>query len=206
MSGTRTPHGDATTKLPDGIPTTTVRVGQQLEAIQSKLHGDLWELSNRGDLFFAASQAATTTSVALHTTHTGFCLSNPAASGVNLELHRVGIALSVGPVALTHLGLAGGYAAAGVVTHTTALTVYNTKLGVSAAAANGLADGAATLVGTPVHIMPLISSPIAAAAELAPVFFDIAGAICVPPGGYVFIQGLTASIGFFAMWWSEWTE
>lgn len=206
MSDTRAPIGDATTKLPDGIPTTTVRVGNDLEAITSQMNGNLWELAKRGQLYNACSQAATTSTIALATTYTGVCLSNPAASGKILQVHRVGVALSVAPAAPATISLAGGYAAAGVTVHTTPLTVINCKLGVSASAAVGLADAAATLVGTPRDFMPLIGAGAAAAEVPVRGYFNIDGAVCVPPGAYVFVETLTVVIGWFGIWWSEHTE
>lgn len=207
MSDTRMPIGTAGMQQDEGVPTTIVRVGEQLEAISGQLHGNLWELSRRGQLYFAASQAATTTTIALATTYTGLCLSNPAASGVNIEVHRVGVALSVAPAGIASIGLAGGYAAAGVVTHTTPLTVYNCKLGTVATAATAKADAAATLVGTPLDIMPLIGGFTAGALYANDGgYFNIDGAICIPPGGYVFVQTLTVAVGFFGIWWSEWPE
>ncbi len=206
MSETRTPVGDVTTKVPDGVPTTVVRVGNELEAITSQMNGRLWELAKRGQLFFACSQAATTTTVALNSTYTGLCLSNPAASGKILQPHRVGIALSVAPAAEATISLAGGYAAAGIVTHSTPLVVYNTKLGTSAASAVAKADAAATLVGTELDIMPLLGSGETGAETFGPGLFNIDGAVCIPPGAYVFIETLTVAVGFFGIWWSEHTE
>ena len=204
MSEIRTPYGAAGLQLDEGIPTGITRIGQQLDQITGQLHGRLWELSYRGQLYFACSQAATTTTIALDTTYTGLCLSNPAASGKVLEVHRVGVALSVAPVAEATISLAGGYAAAGVTTHTTPLTVYSTKLGTSAAAAVAKADGAATIVGTPLDIMPLMGAGAAGEEIPMPGYFNIDGAVCIPAGGYVFIESLTVVVGFFGIWWSEW--
>jgi len=203
MSETRMPHGASGLQLDEGIPTTITRVGQQLDAIGSQLHGRLWELSSRGQLYFACSQAATTTTIALAATCTGLILSNPAASDKVLEVHRVGVALSVAPAAEATISLAGGYVAAGVVTHTTPLTVRNAKLGMVTTAAVAKADGAATIVGTPMDIMPLIGAGAAAAEVPVPGYFNIDGAICIPAGGYVFIETLTVVVGFFGIWWSE---
>ena len=203
MGETRYPNGTAGLQQPEGVETEVVRIGKQLDAIVSQLHGSNWEMASRGQMYNACSQAATTTTIALAATSTGLCLSNPAASGVNLEVHKVGIALSVAPAAEATISLAGGYAAAGVTTHTTPLTVYNNKIGVIATAASGLADAAATLVGTPIDIMPLIGAGAAAAEVPVPGYFHIDGAVVVPPGAYVFIETLTVVIGWFGIWWTE---
>jgi len=189
-------------KYPDGVPSEVERVGQQGDRIVSGLHGDLWELAARGMLFHACSQAATTTTIALNATYTGLCLSNPAASGKNLEPRAVGIALSAAPAGIATIALGGGYAAAGVVGHTTPLTTFNSKLG-DVTAASGLADAAATLVGTPRDIMPLIGGFTAAALYSHGGIHAIDGGICIPPGGYVFIETLTVVVGFFGIWWAE---
>ena len=202
----RIPGAATTLNQPDGVETGVTRVGKQLGQVVQQLHGRHWELASRAQMFFACSQAATTTTIALATTYTGICLSNPAASGVNLELLGVGVALSVAPAAIATISLGGGYAAAGVVTHTTPLTVFNNKLD-SALTGSGLADAAATLVGTPRDIMPLIGGFTAAALYSGSGgYFDIGGAICIPPGGYAFVETLTVVVGWFGMWWAEWPE
>jgi hypothetical protein len=190
-------------KLPDGVSTQTERVGNQNDRIVSKLHGDLWECASRGRLFHACSQAATTTTIALAAVYTGLCLSNPVASTVVLEVRAVGIALSVAPAGIATCTLAGGYAAGGVTVHTTPLVTYNCKLG-NATAATGLADAAATLVGAPRDIMPLVGGFTAGALYPHQGIHMIQGGICIPAGGYVFIETLTVAIGFFGIWWAEW--
>ena len=199
----RFPIGTAGMALGEGAITEVTRIGRQLDLIVSQLHGPGWEVASRGQMYNACSQAATTTTIALATTYTGLCLSNPAASGVNLEIHKVGVALSVAPAAEATISLAGGYLAAGVTTHTTPLVVYNNKIGVVATAANGLADAAATIVGTPIDIMPLLSAGAAAAEVPGPGYFAIDGCVVVPPGGYVFVETLTVVIGWFGIWWTE---
>jgi hypothetical protein len=198
------PNGAAGINLGEGIPTEVERIGKQFERITGQLHGNLWEMASRGQLFFAASQAATTWSVALHTTHTGLCLSNPAGSTVNLEIHRVGFAFSVAPAAETTIALAVGYLAAGVATHTTPLVVYNCKVGTSASAAQAKADAAATLVGTPLNYQMLISGGAAAAEVPGNAYFNIDGGLCIPPGAYAFISSLSVAVGEASIAWSEW--
>jgi len=189
-------------KHPDGVATLLARIGPQGDRMVSQLHGKLYEQAQRQQLFFAASQAATTTTIALATTYTGLCLSNPAGNTKKLAVRQVGIALSVAPAGIAAIGLGGGYAAAGVVTHTTALTTYCTDIG-NGAAATGLADGAATLVGTPLVIMPIIGGFTAGALYSHGGVVDMEGAIVLNPGAYCFIYTLTVVVGFFGITWEE---
>ncbi len=199
----RFPIGTAGLTQGEGVESDVVRIGKQLELIVSQLHGPGYEFASRNQMYNACSQAATTSTIALATTYTGLCLSNPAASTVNLEIHKVGVGLSVAPAAEATISLAAGYAAAVVTTHTTPLTVYSNKIGVTSAAASGKADAAATLVGTPIDIMPLLGAGAAAAEVPQPGYFAIDGCVVVPPGAYVFIETLTVVVGWFGIWWTE---
>jgi len=189
-------------KHADGVATLIARIGPQGDRMVSQLHGKLYEQAQRQQLFFAASQAATAVSVALTTTYTGLCLSNPAGNTKKLAVRQVGIGLSLAPAAIATMGLGGGYAAAGVVTHTTPLTTYSTDIG-NGAASTGLADAACTIVGTPLVIMPLIGGFTAATLYSHFGLYDIEGAIVLNPGAYCFIYALTAVTGFFSMTWEE---
>jgi len=165
-------------------------------------HGRYAEAARRGRMFYAASQAATTWSVALNATHTGLCVYNPPNTGYNLEILQVGFALSVAPGAISHVGLFGGFLAAGVTTHTTALVPGCTLIG--AAAGVGKADAACALPGTPVWVIPFLSGFTASALfATTPAIVDVAGSIIVPPGGYVGIGALTAVVGFGSVIWEE---
>lgn len=165
-------------------------------------HGRYAEAARRGKVFYAASQAATAVSVALTATYTGLVVYNPPNTGVNLEILNCGIALSVAPAGIATLGLLGGYLAAGITVHTTALTPGSTLIG--SPAGSGKADGAATLVGTPVWLAALGSGFTAGALYgTTPSVIDIGGLWIVPPGGYIGIGALTAVTGFFSMAWEE---
>ncbi len=194
-------------KYSDGADVGIERLGNQGEQLVSALHGNMHEMSLGGNLYWAASQAATTWSVALNTTHTGFCLSNPAGSGKLVVPRFVSFGLAAAPTAVSSIHVGGGYVAAGVVTHTTPLTVYSSRLGdalMPAAAAK--ADAAATLVGTPLYILPLQGGFTAAALPgLLAQFQDLHGAIQLIPGAYCFIAALTACSGFACMFWEELT-
>jgi len=160
-------------------------------------------------IFQAANQAATTTSAALTTTNLGLCLSNPAASTVNLVLLQMGVAVIGAPAALSVIGLQGGYTAAGVVTHTTPLVPLSTFINQTVATGVAKADAAATTVGTPVIIMPLGVTPITGATAnvvnppVALNNFDFKGTIIIPPGGWVSLYTSTALSVICGMTWAE---
>lgn len=190
-------------KLGVGSRHNVNRVGEQNDQMVSQLHGGMYEQALRGNLFFAANQAATAISVAGHTTNTGLCLSNPAGNSKNLVPRQVSIGISVQQVALACMGIGGGYAAAGIVTHTTPLTAYSCLLG-SGTGASACADAAATLVGTPLVIMPFVSTGLITTESPKPSqLYDLNGSIIIPPGGYVFLYALTAITGLFGITWEE---
>ena len=182
--------------------TGEARGGEFSEAIVGQCHGKYYEASSRKKVFFTASQAAVTWSVALHTTHTGLCVANPRMSNVNLAIMRVGFALSVAPAAEAHIGLFAGYDANAEVTLGTAQAVYNAYILGPHGQAN--AYEAATLPTAPLWIEAYMSAFTAAALHgTSPVIVDVDGAIIVPPGAYVGIGALTAAIGFGSMMWEE---
>ena len=191
-------------KHPDGVKTLIERIGQQGDRMVSQLHGPLYEQALRLNMFFAANQAAQAVSVALTTTYTGLCLSNPAGNTRNLVPRQVSIGVSVHQVALSCMGILGGYAAAGVVTHTTALTRYSCMLG-NGVASTGLADAACTIVGTPLVIMPFVSTDITTTGtpNKGGGIVDLGGSLIIPPGAYVAIYALTAVTGLFGITWEE---
>ena len=204
MSDTsRMPLDTSTAKYGDGQKLSIELSDPQGALLVSQRHGSMQEAAQRGAMFHSASQAATTSTIALATTYTGLCLSNPAGNSKNLVPRQVGVGLSVAPAAEATIALAGGFLAAGITTHTTPETTYNNLIG-NATAATGLVDAAATLVGTPELIMPLMGAFTAAALHgTSPVTVDLDGSIVIPPGGYVFIYTLTVVVGFFGIIWEE---
>ena len=195
-------------KLGVGSRHNVNRVGEQNDQMVSQLHGALYEQTARGNMCGAASQAATTTTIALATTYTGLCLSNPAGNSKNLILRQVGYGLSVSPGAVGFVGLGGGFSAAGIVTHTTPLVAYNQNLGLGTVP-TGLADGAATLVAGAgqgllriTHIFTHYDDD-AVVHPIGPSLIDMQGGLVIQPGGFVFIYTLTVVIGAFSFSWEE---
>lgn len=174
---------------------------KQGAGLVSELHSPRYNLAYRGKLFSAANQAAQATTVALATTYTGICISNPIGSGVNLEMLLASWALSVAPAAIASIGLITGFSGATAVTHTTPLTPVSNLVG----GQNGiaLADSAATIVGTPRWHRQLMGGFTAAALPSSPaVPFDLTG-IIIPPGGYIAIGSLTVVTGLGSFEWAE---
>lgn len=178
-----------------------LRQGRMLDLIGSQLQPRYFEQSSRQRVFAAASQAAQAISVALTTTYTGLCLSNPIQSSVVLVPLQVGLALSVAPAAIAPIGLIGGYSATTDVTHTTPLTPMQGLIKGGAGVAK--ADAAAT-IPTPVWLQQLMGGFTAAALPSAsPSLIDLGGVWIVPPGGFIAIGALTAVTGLWSMNWME---
>lgn len=181
----------------------SVRSGRQGDVIVSELHGRYYESTFRKNQFIVANQAAQAVSVALTTAYTGLLLCNPLASGKNLVLQKVGIALTAAPAAIAAIGLLVGFNAGTNVTHTTPNTsLRNAFLGDAAPVA--LVDNAATLPTAPTLAMPLMGGFTAAALpSTGPSLVDLEGCIILPPGGYAGIYALTAVTGLFGFGWEE---
>lgn len=169
----------------------------------TQAHGKYESATQAGRLFGGANQTGATLSAALAATYTGLILSNPAASGKNLLLNKVGILLNVAPAALTAIGLAAGWLAAGITVHTTALTINSKSLNSQVASVAKL-DAAATLVGTPYWERWLAET--IAATGVAQGVFDIDGAILIPPGGWVAIGASIAGPAAGLLGSMEWEE
>lgn len=157
--------------------------GGNMQIVQA--HGTRYNASFNKRLFFAANQAGVTTTAGLATTYTGLCLSNPAASLVNLSPRRISGVFVVAPAALTALGLIVGWAAGGITAHTTPLTsLQSTFLG-SGVVPSALVDAACTLVGTPTYEDFMAITP--SATGVVGFSMDLDGEVTIPPGGYLAI-------------------
>jgi hypothetical protein len=179
----------------------------QKAAWNADRHGTYYEGSYLGLTAFAANPVGKVTTVGLATTYTGLCVSNPAASTVNLVMQNVRGAFNVATTAITTIGLITGWSAAGIVTHTTALTVNSMKIGtvITSPIIQGLADSACTLVGTPAWSGMLATSD---TTVVAGSYFNVnlQGEFIIPPGGYIAIgttiaSGAAGLFGFFS--WEE---
>ncbi len=197
-------------KNPDGVRVGIERIGAQGDRMISQLHGKMYEQADRGMLFHGGNQAAVTTTIALATTYTGLCLSNPAGNLKKFALRQVGISLAIQPAAATAFALGGGYAAAGITAHGSALIAYPMNLGGSIASTAKIDDGCTLLAGAGAGLLRVIM-PLGHGMEAAAgTFFggvsvtDIEGAIVLIPGAFVFVYTLTVQTGaFFAFSWEE---
>lgn len=185
----------------DGSP-LPIRLSKDAAVVQQNLHAAYYEQAARGNVFGASNQAAQAVSVALATTYTGLCLSNPLNSGVNLSVISAGLALTVAPAAIASIHLIGGSSPSTNVTHTTPVTPVSMLLG-SSKSPIAKADAAAT-IPTPVYLMSLMGGFTAAALPTSPnVVFDLQGQLVLAPGGFVCIGALTAVTGFGHFVWEE---
>ncbi len=167
-------------------------------------HGKYYQQAKSNKVFYACNTAAQAITVALATTYTGLCVSNPGTSTVNLVMLRASFAQSAAPSTFPMVSLIGGHSAAGIVTHTTALTNAPNSTQFTGKPAIAKADSACTIVN-PFYIHPLFSSP---ATGTLPVSgtratFDLDGLFVLPPGAWMAIGALTVATGFSGFVWEE---
>lgn len=167
------------------------------------VHPRYSEATRRLGRFYAANQAAVTTTAALATTYTGLVVYNPVSSPVDLHIDKVGCIFAAAPAAIAGVGMFSGFSAAGIVTHTTPLaTTANCYVGGSAGYAK--ADAAATLVGSPQWMGFLIGAFTAAAlGSQAQAFGDMEGSAIIPPGGYFGLATISVSSVLYSIAWEE---
>lgn len=184
----------------------TAGVGEFSDLLVSELQPRYYEQAYRGNIFFAASQAATPVTN-LATTATGLILSNPAGSGKNLWIIDIGIQQAVAAAAaIDSVVLAANVnPVAAATVHTTPLIVRPSLLG-SGAAAVGLVDSAATLPVAPVVIRSLYAPSISATATTGPAPYvkdEVAGLIGLAPGTTISLSATTAISVFAHISWLE---
>lgn len=193
--------GLASTNAGDGSQ-LPLRQGKTGEMIVQTLHGRYYEQVVRGNVYGASNQAAQAVSVALATTYTGLCLSNPIGNNRNLVLLSVGYSLTVAPAAIASIHLIGSSSPSTDVTHTAAVTPRNMLLG-NSGTSSARVDSQAT-IPTPIYLMSLMGGFTAGALPSSPnALFDIGGQVVIAPGGFVAIGALTAVTGFGSFVWEE---
>ena len=155
-------------------------------------------------VFVASNQAAQALSTALSTTQTGFTLTNPVGSGVNLIVLETTIAICTAPAGVSTIVYAANVnPVAAAVTQTTPLTVRSAKLGSSQQAA-GLAASAVTLPAAPV-VVRAVGGPVATGSVSETyILDDVQGALVLTPGTALSLSTLTTAIScIIAMSWQE---
>ncbi len=199
-------QNDRDLSIPVGSPGGTDRITPANALLMAAMHGRFYELSRIENLFWVANQAATATGIALTTTNVGLAISNPAGNNKDIVIEAFGFATCLAYVALSSLGIQGGYSTAGVVTHTTPLvvaTAYSSLNLGSSQKPTALCDAACTTVN-PRLLMPLGASAIATAVAVGGLgMIDIGGAIRLQPGAWCGVYTLTATSSVSAFWWSE---
>jgi hypothetical protein len=190
--------------LADGAsPSDGVRMGKYGDIMVTELTPRYAENTKRGYTFLASNQAAQAVSVALATTYTGICLSNPIGNTKNLVLLSAGFGLTVAPAAIASIHLIGGYSATTNVTHTAAITPDSGYLGSVSFAPTAKVDSQAT-IPTPKYLFTLQGGFTAATLPASPLGnWDCSGQLVIPPGGFVCIGALTAVTGFGSFSWME---
>lgn len=156
------------------------------------------------NVYMASNQAGTALSTALSTTQTGFTLTNPAGSGVNLVLLQCVVTMTTAPAGIATIVYAANVnPIAAAVVHTTPLVVRSAVLGKASLGA-GLVDGAATLPAAPV-VVRSACGPVATGSVSSPyVHDDIDGALVLAPGTAVSVNCLTTAISaIVSMTWRE---
>lgn len=182
------------------------RLGRTGEVSTADAHGRYQEAVINGSVFSASNVAAQAVSVALTTTYTGLCLSNPAGNTKNFVLLGGQYAITVAEVAVASQHLIAGYSAAGVVTHTAALAAPGIQSCIINGSSNSTAkvDTQATIVN-PYYLIG-VRSGFTAGALGGPgmgAWIDFGGLFVIPPGGWIAWGALTAITGFGSLVWEE---
>jgi len=169
-------------------------------------HGKNFEAVRQGNVYVATNVAAQAISVALATTYTGLCISNPLGNTKNLSIISAAYALTVAPAAIASLHLLAGFSSSTNVTHTTPLAAPGIQCALingSSNAASAKVDSAATIVN-PGYLWPLVSGFTAAALPSHSLsWVNIDGLFVIQPGGWIAIGALTAVTGFGGLAWEE---
>ena len=169
------------------------RAGQLGEVITSRLHGDFYEQTYRGNIFLGASNTSSTlTNGYLSTTYSGLCLYNPIASLVNLVLLKVGYSYIQIPTNAFTIGLMCGNGTNSDIYFKYPQKTFNGFIGGAnlnvATGLMGQANFIITLNSTPVvtHIFSSVTTGSASnAIGYGNQIVDLDGAIILSPGSYV---------------------
>lgn len=179
----------------DGPTNRGPRFDRQGNQVNSESLGLFYEQNFRGNLFFACNTASQALSLN-STTATGLCISNPVASGKNLILLQLNVALLTAPGGIAPLILTGSTTLPASA-HGTPLTVNNGVFGKGAASV-ALVDSAATMP-TLTIFRPVGGGPVATGSVTSPFIQDnINGQIVLGPSSSLSLQCLTTAISVIA--------
>jgi len=194
--------------IPEGVANQADRIGPQGGGLGDGLMGNLYESARTNNLFYAANQAAVTTTIALALTYTGLLLYNPVGNLKNFVIRALNFRFSVAQAAISQIWvMTGGAATNGVTTFTTELA-WGTAMDCLKIGPNRN-YGTARAVTSGVIVAPKLTMPLggsftaAAFAGDTPSFIDMQGGIVLEPGFYCGIACLTVAVGLASIWWSE---
>jgi len=185
--------------------TITGRAGRQGDAIVSELHGRYYEQAYRGNMYWAAIQAVSTTTVGLATTYTGLAIANPITSSINCVINKVSMMQSVlQATQVEAFAIATGYNATTNITNTTPLAVHNANPSLPVGIV--VASISATLPTAPFYETFITNTGTATANSTGAQVVDLEGSIILPPGGYaLWVTPAQATVA--GMWFSfSWEE
>lgn len=186
--------GDSTLLIP--------RLGRDGSSVVQDAHGRYQEAVYRGNVYFAANQAAVTFSAGLTiTTLVGLILSNPPGSTklvVPLQVEYVNTGVIVGVTGISVMPYS-----ASAITHTTALSIKNAKVGQGYSPV-ALADQGATIPVAPVawkFLYSVLSTNTGVISS--PAIHDLGGSLILAPGTAMAICATAAVTGFASVTWEE---
>ena len=189
-----------------GSTPSQLRIGASAESIVQELHGRYYETTVRKAMFSGANLAAVTTSAGFATAYTGFCLTNPIASNVNLVVNKVAYGTIVAQTAALILGVMTGYSASTAVTQTTPLVPLSNFVGQPAGI--GLIASSVTLPIAPTRVK-LLDTLTTGAITVSPQggkIVDLEGGIVIPPGGFAAFYTSAASVATSLVFGMDWEE
>lgn len=177
--------------------TPPMRSGKMGDLVASHLNPEYYENTYWGRKFYGSNGAVpSVTSLGLATAYTGLCLYNPAGSGVNLVVDKVGYSFLVAFPAAATIGLMVGYTAAGVVTAVAAASPGASSLiGPASTTPQGKCALSATLPIAPT-VHTIFGEGLTGAITTLPEnlnIVDLQGSLIIAPGGFVAIYTSTIS-------------
>lgn len=183
-----------------------LRVGPTGELVVQELHGRYYETTARKAMFSGANLAGVTTSAGFATTYTGFCLTNPNGSTVNLVINKVAYGSLVVQASALILGIMTGYNAGTAVTQTTPLVPLSNFVGQPTGV--GLIASAVTLPTAPtrVKLLDTLTTGAITVSMQGGKVVDLEGGIVIPPGGYACFYTSAASAASSLAFGIDWEE
>lgn len=178
-----------------------LRVNTEGAIVTASGGGKYYELTNNGQVYVAANQAAVAITAALATTYTGLMVGNAAGTGKNLVMLMATYATTVAVPTATAIGLMAGSMTALAST----ITPVNRKIG--GAASIAWVEDSCT-IGTPILHQAFATAwtEVTTASTLSqPNVVDLEGSLILPPGTFVAFYSTAANSAAFllSLMWAE---